>query len=293
MRYSVSTRLAYTVAAPTTFLLNVQALSGLGQFAEHESLRINPQPEVEEFPAEGGRARLLRFRAEPTNALEILYEAQICARTATVAWADLTHSGVAANPPDVLPYLFPSRYCQSDRLGRLAWQTFGHLPTAVEQITAICDWIHDNVTYLRGSTHASTSAADTLLERAGVCRDFAHLGIALCRALNLPARYVSGYACGMEPPDLHAWFEVAIGGRWVVFDATRLAPFNGLVRIGYGRDAADVSLATLFGPAAFQSLVVSCAPAPGESFEPWPRGQHPTLAVVAGPASDAAVEDAA
>ena len=123
---------------------------------------------------------------------------------------------------------------------------------------AITDWIHENVEYLRGSTDSMTSAYDTVTQRTGVCRDFSHLGIALCRALNIPARYFSGYAYQLEPPDFHACFECFIGGSWVVFDATRLAHLNGLVRIGTGRDAADAAVASIFGSAIVHPHQVGC-----------------------------------
>ena len=133
---------------------------------------------------------------------------------------------------------------------------------------AITDWIHDNVEYLRGSTDSVTSAYDTVTQRTGVCRDFSHLGIALCRALNIPARYFSGYAYELDPPDFHACFECFIGGSWVVFDATRLAHLNGLVRIGTGRDAADAAVASIFGSASCTQMTVSCQLAPGQKFTP-------------------------
>ena len=165
--------------------------------------------------------------------------------------------GAAAAPP--FRSLFPSRYCQSDRLSRLAWDLFGTIENPHEKVVAITDWIHDNVEYLRGSTDSMTSAYDTVTQRTGVCRDFAHLGIALCRALNIPARYFSGYAYQLDPPDFHACFECFIGGSWVVFDATRLAHLNGLVRIGTGRDAADAAVASIFGSATLHADAVSCA----------------------------------
>ena len=126
------------------------------------------------------------------------------------------------------------------------------------------EWIHDNVEYVRGSTNSGTSAYDTVTQRVGVCRDFAHLGIALCRALNIPARYFTGYAYELEPPDFHACFECYIGGEWMVFDATRLAHLNGLVRIASGRDAADTAVASIFGAVklhAHESGVASSATA--------------------------------
>ena len=135
-------------------------------------------------------------------------------------------------------------------------------------MVAITDWIHANVEYLRGSTDSNTSAYDTVTQRTGVCRDFAHLGIALCRALNIPARYFSGYAYQLEPPDFHACFECFIGGSWVVFDATRLAHLNGLVRIGTGRDAADAAVASIFGGASCTRIEVDCTLGKGQKFVP-------------------------
>ena len=172
-----------------------------------------------------------------------------------------------------IPYLFPSRYCQSDRLSRLAWDLFGDIENPHEKVVAITDWIHENVEYLRGSTDSITSAYDTVTQRTGVCRDFAHLGIALCRALNIPARYFSGYAYQLEPPDFHACFECFIGGSWVVFDATRLAHLNGLVRIGTGRDAADAAVASIFGSASCTEMTVDCALGAGQKFVPVGREQ--------------------
>jgi transglutaminase-like putative cysteine protease len=130
---------------------------------------------------------------------------------------------------------------------RLVEADFGKLTPGYSRVQAIADWIYDNVTYRSGSTDPHTSAFDTVTEREGVCRDFAHLGIAFCRALTIPARFVSGYAYQLQPPDFHACFEAYLGDRWHLFDPTRLAPLSGFIRIGTGRDAADVSFANLFG----------------------------------------------
>ena len=142
-------------------------------------------------------------------------------------------------------------------LVRLAQHEFGKLQRGFSRVTAICNWIHDNVEYLRGSTNPLTSAYDTATERAGVCRDFAHLAIAFCRAVSIPARFVAGYAYALQPPDFHAYFEAYLDGGWYIFDPTRLAPQTGLIRIGTGRDAADTSFATIFGPAKFSSIKVT------------------------------------
>jgi transglutaminase-like putative cysteine protease len=179
--------------------------------------------------------------------------------------------------------LFPSRYCQSDRLSRLAWDLFGKIKNPHETVVAITDWIHGNVEYVRGSTDSMTSAYDTVTQRTGVCRDFSHLAIALCRALNIPARYFSGYAYELEPPDFHACLECLIGGAWTVFDATRLAHLNGLVRIGTGRDAADAAVASIFGSVKCTSMAVSCRLDKGQKFQPIDREQLNRGGVALGP----------
>ena len=130
-----------------------------------------------------------------------------------------------------------------------------------------------------------TSAYDTVTQRTGVCRDFSHLGIALCRALNIPARYFSGYAYQLEPPDFHACFECFIGGSWVVFDATRLAHLNGLVRIGIGRDAADAAVASIFGSASCTRIKVDCTLGEGQKFVPVGRKQLKRRGVALAPSA--------
>ncbi len=125
-------------------------------------------------------------------------------------------------------------------------------------MVAVTDWINRSIEYLSGSTNSETSACDTVTERAGVCRDFAHLGITLCRALSIPARYFTGYAFKLYPADFHACFEAYIGGHWVIFDATKLAPLNGLVKIATGRDAADAAVASIFGSVNCTFIEVGC-----------------------------------
>ena len=139
-----------------------------------------------------------------------------------------------------MQYLYPSRYCESDMLVRLALQEFGGAAPGFERVTQICNWIHAHVEYLHRATNPMTSAYDTATERAGVCRDFAHLAIAFCRALAIPARFVSGYAFNLYPCDFHACFEAFLGNSWYFFDATRLVPQSGFIRIGTGRDAGYV-----------------------------------------------------
>ena len=140
--------------------------------------------------------------------------------------------------------------CTLDKLVRFAGRTFRDPPPGYHRVNGVCDWIRDNVDYALGSSDLLTSAFDTVTQRIGVCRDFAHLGIALCRALGIPARYVSAYAWRLDPPDFHAVFEAFLNGPsgtgWHLFDPTRMSAPNGLVRIGIGRDAAEVAFCTSY-----------------------------------------------
>ncbi len=268
MSFRISARLNYSVHSPSTMLLNIHALTTVSQKLTEENFEISPPLAWEEFPLETGRNRYVRLQTETAEELSISYSA-LAETCPVIVDADEIHrTPVARMDRATLPYLFPSRYCQSDRLGRLAVKMFGDLPHAYDQVVAIGDWIYENIDYISGSTDAETSAFDTVTQRAGVCRDFAHLGIAFCRALSIPARYFTGYACLLDPPDFHACFEVCIGNRWFVFDATRLAPLNGLVRIATGRDAADASVATIFGGVSLQFMEVSCT---SDNFQPLNR----------------------
>jgi len=158
---------------------------------------------------------------------------------------------IAGLPPGTLPYIYPSRYCQSDRLHQVAREAFGTMTPGYGRVRAIRDWVQQRTKFQSGSSNPTTSAIDTLSDRTGVCRDFAHLMIAICRALNIPARFVTGIDYGADPiygpPDFHAYVEAFLGGRWFLFDPTGMAVPMGLIRLGTGRDAADVSFATIFG----------------------------------------------
>ncbi len=154
--------------------------------------------------------------------------------------------------------LRPSRYCPSDRLEGFARSHFGGITTNLDRVRAICDYVYDHVAYLPGSSGPVTDAVDTLLAGSGVCRDFAHLTAALCRAVQVPARVAAVYAPGLSPMDLHMVAETEIDGSWWVWDATRLAPRQSLVRIATGRDAADIAFSTvLSGHVELGELAVS------------------------------------
>lgn len=159
-------------------------------------------------------------------------------------------------PADVLPYLNPSRYCESDLLGNFSFKQFGKSPGGLIRVRSICDWVFNNLSYVSGTTDSQTTAQDVFVQRQGVCRDFAHLSIAICRGLGIPARYVCGYAVNLQPADFHGFFEAYLGDDWYLFDATRMAIEGGLVRIATGHDAADVPFSTFIGSATLKSKKV-------------------------------------
>lgn len=157
-------------------------------------------------------------------------------------------------PEDCLVYLLASRYCETDRLGAIAWQLFGHLPLGAARLKAVVDYVHDHLTFGYRFARPTRTALEAHEERVGVCRDFAHLTITLCRALNIPARYVNGYLGDIgvpndpAPMDFSAWAEALVGGKWFTLDARHNTPRIGRIIIARGRDAADVPMLHSFGP---------------------------------------------
>jgi transglutaminase-like putative cysteine protease len=259
MTFDIFSELKYQVYLPTTFIFSIQAYRSNSQIILEESLETDPFISTEEIAGEDGVSRFIRLRSIGNSQFTIRYRARVDIDYNTIHQRNLSYT-VPVNrlDADEIHYLFPSRYCQSDKLQKLASKEFGSVDTAYGKVAAITEWIYNNVEYNSGTTNSSTSAYDTLTERVGVCRDFAHLGIALCRALTIPARYFTGYAYGLNPPDFHACFEAYIGDEWIFFDPTKLVPVNGLVKIANGRDAADASVASIFGRASSTSIIVKC-----------------------------------
>jgi transglutaminase-like putative cysteine protease len=169
---------------------------------------------------------------------------------------------IADLPHDVLVYLLASRYCETDRLMQAAWAQFGNTPLGWARVQAICDFVHSHVRFGYQHARATKTAAEVAIERRGVCRDFAHLAITLCRCMNIPARYCTGYLGDIgvppepEPMDFSAWFEVYLGGRWYSFDARHNIPRIGRIVMARGRDAADVAFSTTFGPNVLRRFAV-------------------------------------
>jgi len=268
MKFNVLTEMEYMARSPGTIILNIHALRTPHQTVIDETLTIEPYIKVEELIAAQSENRLIRFEIGGASSIKVTYKATIDNFCEIKDYSEIQEVPVAKMDTAVLPYLYPSRYCQSDRLYRLANNLFGHIINPFEKVATLTNWIHKNVEYLSGNTNAQTSAYDTVTAQTGVCRDFAHLGIALCRALTIPARYFTGYAWQLKPADFHACFEAYIGNAWVLFDATKLVPLNGLVKIASGRDAADTAIANIFGNVIFTSMLVSCELA-DDDFEPF------------------------
>ena len=166
---------------------------------------------------------------------------------------DAEAHAVADLPDDCLVYLMGSRYCETDRLSQMAWDTFGHIPPGWSRAQAICDYAHERIHFDYQAARSTRTAFEAHEERTGVCRDFAHLAIALCRCMNMPARYVNGYLGDIGVPvvgvmDFSAWIEVYLGGQWRTFDPRNNIPRIGRIVIAHGRDAADVAMVTSFSP---------------------------------------------
>jgi transglutaminase-like putative cysteine protease len=268
MRFSIDCELNYEADTETTLILNIEAQRGGRQSILNETL-ILPEGvagEAYEVPETGNRYRRLVL---PVGSHRIAYSAEVETRLMVGNVANINEVPVAELPFDVIPYLYPSRYCQSDKLGRFAWRQFGDIASGHERVGAICNWIFEHVDYLAGTSDGSTSAYDTFTLCAGVCRDFAHLGITFARALGIPARFVSAYALDLVPPDFHAVFEAYLGGQWYLFDATRRCPIDGIMKIAVGRDAADSAFATYFGQLTGSTKTITVrrledAPGPAE-----------------------------
>lgn len=247
--------LAYQIEAPgADFIFNIQAARTTRQSVVWEQLNIAPYVFSEEHVDPVTHNRMLRLYA-PGGPLSVSYQSTVDLRHHVMPPEQVGEVPVAHLPMSVLPYLYPSRYCQSDTLGALVMAQFGHLPRGHSRVRAVVDWVQSQVAFQSNTSHSGTSALETLRDRVGVCRDFAHLAIALCRALNIPARFVTGFDFGADPalgpPDFHAYLEVYLAHRWYLFDPSGTAIPMGLIRIGTGRDAADVAFATILG--RFQS----------------------------------------
>lgn len=251
IRIQFSVQLAYDIAPPgADFIFNLHCAHTRHQTLQTEQLQLSQTVASTLFVDPATLNRYLRLSAH-AGPLTLTYSACVDLHHHSAPADQVPEIPVAQLPPQVLGYIYPSRYCQSDRLGTLAMAEFGTLRQGYGRVLAIQEWVRRQVSFKSNTSTSATSAVDTLVDRRGVCRDFAHLMIALCRALSIPARFTTGLDYGADPilgpPDFHAYVEVYLGHRWYLFDPSGTAIPMGFVRMGTGRDAADVSFATIFG----------------------------------------------
>lgn len=268
MRFSVGCEIGYELTADSTLIFNIEAMRSGKQRIISEKLILTPDLSVDENVATDTANRYVRLTAGPGH-VQLRYEADVELTSSHDNPGSIDEVPVARLPLETLPYLNPSRYCPSDQLARFAGREFGNIPAGFGRVTEICNWINTEVDYISGTSDTTTTAADTFALRAGVCRDFAHLGITFCRALGIPARFVSVYAWQLEPQDFHAVFEAWLGDRWYLFDPTRMAALDGMVRIGCGRDAADTAFATIYGQVIPQPITVWSRSIDGDPAQEW------------------------
>jgi transglutaminase-like putative cysteine protease len=282
---TVETVLEYQVTAHSHFCFNIEAAHWPSQKILSERLALSSGVAPHAFTDPRSGNRFIRFDASP-GPLIVNYKAEVEVHCEP-ADPHLRETPVGQVPDSIFQYLLATRYCESDVLCSAVHKMFGHVPPGYQRVKHIEEWIRHEVTYRPGSTHSNTTAQEVFVQRVGVCRDFAHLGITFCRALNIPARLVVGYVWFDEPPqDFHAVFEAWLDGQWVLFDPTGMAPVDRLVRIGTGRDAKDVAFSTMFGAVQMTRKVVSVLEHDARTKEEMPvsapamaAAQNPVMAV--------------
>lgn len=260
LRLRYHAELHYEVRAPgCDFIFNVQAARTARQRIVSEKLEISQRVKPQAYTDPATQTRFLRLRAQE-GPLRVYCESVLDLTHHRARPSSLPEVPISDLPAEALAYLYPSRYCQSDRLLRFASAQFGGLKPGYERVSAIRDWVLGHVDFVSNSSDGNTSACDTLVTRQGVCRDFAHLMIALCRASNIPARFATGIDFGADPalgpPDFHAYVEAYVGGGWYMFDPSGTAIPMGFIRLATGRDAADAAFASIFGSVEWQAPVI-------------------------------------
>ncbi|MEZ0232797.1 MAG: transglutaminase family protein [Methylophilaceae bacterium] len=261
IRMNFKAELQYEVLdASADFILNIHAANTPHQTIINEHFSISQPLHADMYTDPLYGTRFARFKAQ-NGPLHISYAASVDIAHYHADPSTLEEVPISQIPQEIMRYIYPSRYCQSDRLHKFAAREFGKMKPGFSRVKAIRDWIRERIKFEMGTTKATTSALDTLIEQSGVCRDFAHLMIALCRAVNIPARFVTGMDYGADPSygpyDFHAYVEVYLSGRWYIVDPSGISPPMGLIRLGTGRDAADVAFATIFGRIKSWAPVIS------------------------------------
>ena len=249
----------FDIAQPIPFVLMLRPRSGAQQWIAREEYRLEPSVPVFEFTDDYGN--LCQRLIAPIGTFKVYTSADVMITDTTDQAYGAPFVEIQNLPDAVLSYLLPSRYCESDRFHQMATEITAGCQPGYNQVAAIVSWLRNNIRYCHGTSDIQWSAAEVNAAQQGVCRDMAHLGIALCRSLSIPARMVVGFLYRLEPMDLHAWFEAYVGGRWYTFDATQAELKGGYVSVGYGRDAADVAVYNQYGPPVYptsQTVQVEC-----------------------------------
>jgi transglutaminase-like putative cysteine protease len=254
MRLSIDAHLDYALSAPADLLLALEVAQMADQILVSDRLVVDGVELLRPITGDESLGRRTWSRGE--SRVTAHYTALVDIVRPQVELAGLAADDLKVLPPLVVPYLFPSRYCEADRFVTAVRREFGTAEGG-DKIRMMADWIRAHLDYTPGSSDVNTTAADTYVSHQGVCRDFAHLLIAMARAASIPARMVGAYAWRLQPQDFHAVVEVWLQGAWHLVDPTGLAPIEGIVRIGVGRDATDISFLTVFGQAQFLSQNVS------------------------------------
>jgi transglutaminase-like putative cysteine protease len=239
--------LTFLIDLPTPFILMLRPKNGEHQRTASEEYLLFPSVPAVEFIDDYGNF-CLRLIA-PEGDFTVVTSALVMTKDIVDQQPGGEFIEIQNLPDNVLKYLLPSRYCESDRFGELATMITANQRPGYDQVAEIESWLRNTIHYEPGSSFVNLSAIEVNQQQTGVCRDLAHVGIALCRSLSIPARMVVGYLYELEPMELHAWFEAYVAGRWYTFDATQPFKKAGYVIIGYGRDAADVAIYNQFGPA--------------------------------------------
>ena len=237
----------FDVSINTPFILMLRPRSGIQQWVARESYTLKPSVLAVEYTDNYGN--LCQRLVAPPGEFSIRTSADILTADTISVSPGAPFQDVQSLPDSVLPYLLPSRYCESDRFIELGQEIVAGLTPGYDQVVAIETWVREHIRFNSDAIYFQQSAVEVNQQREGVCRDLAHLGIALCRGLCIPARMVVGYLHELVPMDFHAWFEAYVGGRWYTFDATQSQAKGGRVTVAYGRDAADVAIFNQFGPA--------------------------------------------
>jgi transglutaminase-like putative cysteine protease len=270
MQIRVGFEIVYDCPQPTPMILNLHVhFTRVADLVSQDQLKVEPRVPVTAYRDSFGNwcTRLVA----PKGRIRLSADAIVNDNGAPDAIVrDARQYPVQELPEEALQFLLGSRYCETDRLSETAWNLFGQTPLGWDRVQAICDYVHNHITFGYEHARMTRTALEAWHDKTGVCRDYAHLAVAFCRCMNIPARYCTGYLgdIGMPPPygvmDFAAWFEVFLGGEWHTFDPRNNMPRIGRVLIARGRDAADVAISSTFGPNTLHSFTVMAEEVPAE-----------------------------